>query len=58
MTLILGLESSCDETAAALVQDGRTVLAEAIASQAVDFAAWGGECRNSLLADTSLLCPV
>lgn len=42
MTLVLGLESSCDETAAALVQDGRTVLAEAIASQADDFAAWGG----------------
>jgi N6-L-threonylcarbamoyladenine synthase len=42
MTLILGLESSCDETAAALVADGRTVLAEAIASQADDFAAWGG----------------
>ena len=42
MTLILGIESSCDETAAALVVDGRTVLAEAIASQADDFAAWGG----------------
>ncbi len=42
MTLILGLESSCDETAAALVRDGHTVLAERIASQADTFADWGG----------------
>jgi N6-L-threonylcarbamoyladenine synthase len=40
--LVLGIESSCDETAVALVQDGCTVLTEAIASQADDFAAWGG----------------
>jgi N6-L-threonylcarbamoyladenine synthase len=31
--LVLGLESSCDETAAALVRDGRTVLCNIIASQ-------------------------
>ena len=42
MDLVLGIESSCDETAAALVLDGRTVLAEVIASQADDFAVWGG----------------
>jgi N6-L-threonylcarbamoyladenine synthase len=42
MGLVLGLESSCDETAVALVRDGRRVLGEAIASQADDFAAWGG----------------
>lgn len=42
MTLILGIESSCDETAVALVRDGQTVLSERIASQADDFAAWGG----------------
>ena len=40
--LVLGIESSCDETAVALVRDGRVVLGEAIASQADDFAAWGG----------------
>ena len=39
---ILGIESSCDDTACALVADGRRVLAEAVASQADDFAAWGG----------------
>jgi len=32
-TLILGLESSCDETAAALVADGKTVLSSVVASQ-------------------------
>jgi N6-L-threonylcarbamoyladenine synthase len=42
MTIILGIESSCDEAAVALVAHGRDVLAEAIASQADDFAAWGG----------------
>jgi N6-L-threonylcarbamoyladenine synthase len=42
MTLILGIESSCDESAVALVEDGVQVRAEAVASQASDFAAWGG----------------
>ncbi len=31
--LVLGLESSCDETAAAIVADGRRVLSDVIASQ-------------------------
>jgi N6-L-threonylcarbamoyladenine synthase len=34
MPLILGLESTCDETAAAVVADGRTVLSNVVASQA------------------------
>jgi N6-L-threonylcarbamoyladenine synthase len=42
MTVVLGIESSCDETAVALVRDGHAVLAEAVASQADDFATWGG----------------
>jgi N6-L-threonylcarbamoyladenine synthase len=33
MPLILAIESTCDETAAALVRDGRVVLSNAIASQ-------------------------
>lgn len=33
MTLILGLETSCDETAAAVVRDGREVLSNVVASQ-------------------------
>ena len=33
MALILGIETSCDETAAAVVQDGCTVLSNIVASQ-------------------------
>ncbi len=33
MTRILGLESSCDETAAAVVEDGRLVLSNVVAAQ-------------------------
>jgi N6-L-threonylcarbamoyladenine synthase len=33
MTLILGIESSCDETAAAVVADGRFILSNVVASQ-------------------------
>jgi N6-L-threonylcarbamoyladenine synthase len=40
--LVLGIESSCDEAAAAVVRGGSEPLAEAVASQADDFAAWGG----------------
>ena len=32
-TLILGIESSCDETAASVVKNGRTVLSNVISSQ-------------------------
>lgn len=31
--LILGIESSCDETAASVVKNGRTVLSNVISSQ-------------------------
>ncbi|MBT5119843.1 MAG: tRNA (adenosine(37)-N6)-threonylcarbamoyltransferase complex transferase subunit TsaD, partial [Planctomycetes bacterium] len=40
--VILGIESSCDETAAAIVRDGRTVLASVVHSQIDEHAAWGG----------------
>ena len=39
---ILAVESSCDETAVAVVRDGRTVLSDAIASQADMHALYGG----------------
>lgn len=42
MAVVLGIESSCDEIGVALVRDGHQVMAEAVASQADDFAAWGG----------------
>ncbi len=39
---VLGLESSCDETAAAIVDDGTTVLADVVASQHEVHARYGG----------------
>ena len=39
---ILAFESSCDETAAAVVKDGRTVLSSVIASSADMHAVYGG----------------
>ena len=38
---ILAFESSCDETAVAVVEDGRRVLSDAIASQADLHALYG-----------------
>ena len=40
--LILGIESSCDETAAAVVRGGREVLASVVASQMTLHAEYGG----------------
>jgi N6-L-threonylcarbamoyladenine synthase len=42
MTLVLGIESSCDETAVALVTADRRVLAERIASQEAEHRPFGG----------------
>ncbi len=39
---ILAFESSCDETAAAVVEDGRRILSDAVASQADMHALYGG----------------
>ncbi len=40
--LILGIESSCDETAAAVVENGTTILSSVIASQMETHAKYGG----------------
>ncbi|MFN4039884.1 MAG: tRNA (adenosine(37)-N6)-threonylcarbamoyltransferase complex transferase subunit TsaD [Erythrobacter sp.] len=40
--IVLGIESSCDETAVALVRADRTILAQAIASQEAEHAPYGG----------------
>ena len=40
--IVLGIESSCDETAVALVTSERTILAEKIASQTEEHAPYGG----------------
>jgi N6-L-threonylcarbamoyladenine synthase len=40
--LVLGVETSCDETAAAVVEDGRRVRANVVASQIATHAPYGG----------------
>jgi len=40
--LILGIESSCDETAAAVLRDGRTLLSNVINSQVAVHSPYGG----------------
>ena len=56
--LILSVESSCDETAVALVEDGRRVLTDQIFYQADLHAVYGGVvpeiAARSLLADRAL----
>jgi len=42
MGIVLGIESSCDETAAALVTTERTIIAQRIASQIDEHAPYGG----------------
>jgi N6-L-threonylcarbamoyladenine synthase len=42
MVRVLGIESSCDETAAAIVDDSRTIVAQRIASQEDAHAPYGG----------------
>ena len=39
---LLGIESSCDETAAAVVEDGRTILSSAVFSQIQQHRPFGG----------------
>jgi N6-L-threonylcarbamoyladenine synthase len=40
--LVLGVESSCDETAAAILRDGRSILSNVIASQIMVHKKYGG----------------
>jgi N6-L-threonylcarbamoyladenine synthase len=40
--LVLGIETSCDETAASVVEDGRWVRADVVASQILTHAPYGG----------------
>jgi N6-L-threonylcarbamoyladenine synthase len=40
--LVLGIETSCDETAAALVEDGRRVLSDVVSTQVDIHQRWGG----------------
>lgn len=42
MAIILGIESSCDETSAAVVRDGAQVLSNVVSSQIVTHSPYGG----------------
>ena len=42
MTLVLGIETSCDETGVALVADGARILSSEVASQIAVHAEFGG----------------
>src|SRR3989442_5046156 len=42
MTRILGIESSCDETAAAILEDGSRILSSVVASQMATHRQYGG----------------
>ena len=54
--IVLGIESTCDETAAALVEDGRKLLSNVISTSVKEQALYGGvrseerrvgkECRS------------
>ena len=53
---ILGIESSCDETAAAVVQDGRQVLSNVIATSLEEHKLYGGvvpEIASRLILTTN-----
>jgi N6-L-threonylcarbamoyladenine synthase len=62
MTLVLGIETSCDETAAAVVADGRHIRSNVVASQVDLHRKFGGvvpeiasrahiECLNSIIGE-------
>ncbi len=60
MTLILGIETSCDETAASVVEDGRIVLSNVVASQVELHQQYGGvfpemASRQHMLAITQVI---
>ncbi|MBU1035721.1 tRNA (adenosine(37)-N6)-threonylcarbamoyltransferase complex transferase subunit TsaD, partial [bacterium] len=40
--LILGIETSCDETAAAIVEDGKKIISNVVASQISIHQKYGG----------------
>lgn len=57
--LILGIESSCDETSAAVVEDGRRILSNVVSSQVEIHALYGGVVPEiASRAHTEALCGV
>ena len=59
MAIILGLESSCDETAAAIVRSDRTILSHALAGQEDHHRAFGGVVPEiAARANAELMTPL
>jgi N6-L-threonylcarbamoyladenine synthase len=59
VTLILGIETSCDETAAAVVADGRVVISSVVSSQVDLHARFGGVVPEvASRAHVELITPV
>jgi N6-L-threonylcarbamoyladenine synthase len=59
MTVILGIETSCDETAASVVRDGRDILSSVVSSQIDLHARFGGVVPEiASRAHVELLTPV
>ena len=66
--LVLGIETSCDDTAAAVVANGTDVMSSIVSSQDTIHAAYGGvvpelACRSHVenirpVIDTALINPV
>ena len=50
--LILGIDTSCDDTSCAVVRDGRQLLSNIVSSQTDLHAKFGGLCLKSLQEDT------
>jgi len=51
--LVLGVETSCDETAAAVVANGAAILSSVVSSQVDLHARFGGWCPRSPAGPTS-----
>ena len=59
MALILGIETSCDETAAAVLEDGRLIRSNVIASQVTIHAPYGGIVPElASRRQVEAICPV
>ena len=52
--IVLGIESTCDETAAALVEDGRHLLSNVISTSVKEQALYGGVVPEIAAATASL----
>ena len=54
--LIFGIETSCDETACAIIKDGREVISNVVASQIKNHEIFGGV--GSLDTEKDELCKI